>query len=52
MSGNIPASRTMNLNYVNFLACILLAFDWFKNNQLLSEITQAQYRESVPLTHI
>ena len=34
MSGNTLGSRTMNLNYVNFLACIQLGSDWFKNNQL------------------
>ena len=37
------------LNYVNFLACILLASDWFKNNQLLSQLTDAHYRDKVPL---
>ena len=47
MSGNTPASRTTNLNYVNFLVCILFASDWFKDNQLLSELTHAQYCESV-----
>ena len=40
----------MNLNYVNFLACIYLASDWFKNNQPLSELTHAQYRDKVPLS--
>ena len=49
MSGNTPASRAMNLNYLNFFACIYLASDLFKNNQLLSELTRAQYREPVPL---
>ena len=44
-----PASRTMNLKYVNFLACILLASDWFKDNQLLSQLTHAHYRDTVPL---
>ena len=48
MSGNTPASRTKNLNYVNFLACIKLASYWFKNNQLLSELTHAQHRDTVP----
>ena len=38
-----PASRTI-LNYVNFLAYILLASNWFKNNQLLSQLTHAHYR--------
>ena len=52
MPGNTTASRTMNLNYVNFLACIQLASDWFKTNQLLSEFTHAQYREPVPLTSL
>ena len=37
------------LNYVNFLACILLASDWFKNNQLLSQLTDAHYRDKIPL---
>ena len=39
----------MNLKYVNFLACILLASDWFKDNQLLSQLTHAHYRDTVPL---
>ena len=37
-------------NNVNFLACILLASDWFKDNQLLSQLTHAHYRDTVPLT--
>ena len=37
------------LNYVNFLGCILLASDWLKNNQLLSKLTHAHYRDTVPL---
>ena len=37
------------INYVNFLACILLASDWFKNNQLLSKLTHAHYRDIIPL---
>ena len=49
MPGNTLASRTMNLNFVNLLACIELASDWFKNNQLLSELTHEHYREPVPL---
>ena len=49
MPGNTLASRTMNLNFVNLLACIQLASDWFKNNPLLSELTHAHYREPVPL---
>ena len=28
------------------------ASDWFKNNQLLSELTYAHYREPVPLTRM
>ena len=44
-----PASPTMNLNYVNFLACLYFASDWFRNNQLLSQLTHAQYRCTVPL---
>ena len=36
-------------NNVNFLACILLASDWFKDNQLLSQLTHAHYRDTVPL---
>ena len=51
MPGNTLASRAMNLNFVNLLACILLASDWFKNNQILSELTHAHYREPVPLIH-
>ena len=38
------------LNYVNFRAYILLPFDWFKNNQLLSQLTHARYRDTVPLS--
>ena len=34
---------------VNFLACILLAPDWFKDNQLLPQLTHAHYRDTVPL---
>lgn len=39
----------MNLNYANFLACLYFASDWFRNNQLLSQFTHAQYRCTVPL---
>ena len=49
MPGNTLASRTRNLNFVNLLASIQLASDWFKNNQLLSKLTHAHYREPVPL---
>ena len=28
---------------------ILLTSDWFKNNQLLSQLTHAYYRDTVPL---
>ena len=34
---------------VNFPACIQLASDWFKNNQLLSELTHAQHHEPVQM---
>ena len=34
-----------------WVACILLASDWFKNNQLLSQLTHAHYRDTVPLSH-
>ena len=37
------------LNYGNFLACILLASDWFKDTRLLSQLTHAHYRDTVPL---
>ena len=30
MSGSLPLREQEMLNYVNFLACILLASDWFK----------------------
>ena len=40
------------LNYVNFLAYILLASDWFKDNQLLSQLTHAHYHDTVPLTSV
>ena len=49
MPGNTLASRTMNLNFVNLLASIYLASDWFKNNQLPSKLTHGHYREPVPL---
>ena len=49
MPENTLASRTINLNFVNLLAYIYLASDWLKNNQLLSELTHANYREPVPL---
>ena len=49
MPGNSLASQTINLNFVNLLACIKLASHWFKNNQLLSEVTHAHYREPIPL---
>ena len=52
MPGNTLASRTVNLNFVNLLACIQLASDWLKHNQLLSELTHAHYREPVPLNEI
>ena len=51
MPRNTLASRTINLNFVNLLACIQLASDWLKNNQLLSELTHAHYREPVPLKY-
>ena len=37
------------LNYVNFHACLLLASDWFIDNQLLSQLTHAHYRDAVLL---
>ena len=40
------ASRTMNFELCKFL----LAFDWFKNKQLLSQLTHAYYRDTVPLS--
>ena len=46
----LPLREQSILNYVDFLACILLASDWFKNNQLLSKLTHAHYRDTVPLT--
>ena len=42
-------SHFSNLHYVNFLACSLLASDWFKDNQLLSQLTHAHNRDTVPL---
>ena len=38
------------LNYADFLACIVLASDWFKDNELLSQLTHAHYRDTVSLT--
>ena len=46
----LPLREQWILNYVNFLACILFASDWFKNNQLLSKLTQAHYCDTVALT--
>ena len=43
----LPLREQWILNYVNFLACILLPSDWFKNNQLLSKLTHAHYRDTV-----
>ena len=48
-SGRLPLREQWILNYVNFLGCILLASDWFKDNQLLSQLTHAHYRDTVPL---
>ena len=42
-----PASRTTNFPCVY----LILASDWFKNNQLLSQLTHAHYRDTVPLSH-
>ena len=47
-----PTSRTTNLNYVNVLKCLQFGCDWFKNNQLLSQLTHAQYRDTVHLNKI
>ena len=47
-----PTSRTMNLNYVNVLKCLQFGSDWFKNNQLLSQLTHAQYRDTVQTNKI
>ena len=52
MPANTLASRTINLNFVVLLACIYLASDWLKNNQLLLELTHAHYREPVPLNYL
>ena len=50
MSGSLLLRKQLILNYVNFLACILLAFNWIKNNQVLSQLTHAYYRDTVPLS--
>ena len=34
----------------NSLACSLLASDWLKDNQPLSQLTHAHNRDTVPLT--
>ena len=41
---------TMNFELCKF-PCVhlILASDWFKNNQLLSQLTHAHYRDKVPL---
>ena len=44
----LPFHEQWILNYVNFLACILLGSDWLKNKQLLSKLTHAHYRDTVP----
>ena len=48
----LPLREQWILNYVNFLACVLLPSDWLKNNQLLSKLTHAQYRDTVPLSNL
>ena len=44
-------SRVANneFEFCKFTCVHLTRFDWFKNNQLLSELTHAHYREPVPL---
>ena len=49
MWGSLPFREQWIVNFVDFLACILLASDWFKDNQLLSQLTHAHYRDTVPL---
>ena len=46
-SGILPLA-----NNVNFLACILVASDWFENNQLLSQLTDVHYRDKVPFNTV
>ena len=46
----LPLREQWILNYVNFLACILRASNWLKNNQLLSKLTHAHYRDTVFLS--
>ena len=50
MSGSLLLRKQLILNYVNFLACILLASNWIENNQVLSQLTHAYYRDTVPLS--
>ena len=47
-------SRVANneFEFCKFTCVHLTRFDWFKNNQLLSELTHAHYREQVPLNSI
>ena len=39
----------MNLEICKFPRMHLTHFDWFKDNQLLSQLTHAHYRDTVPL---
>ena len=47
-----PALWTMNFELCKFPTCNLLASDWLKNNQLLSHLTHAHYRDTVPLSSL
>ena len=46
------ANNESVLNYANFLAFSLLASDWFKDNELLSQLTHAHNRDTVPLIYM
>ena len=47
-----PTSRTMNLKLCKFPHVQLTRFFsyWFKDNELLSQLTHAHNRDTVPLT--
>ena len=46
MTGSLLLCEQRILNYVNFLARILLTSDWFKHDQPLSQLTHAHCRDS------
>ena len=45
----VTTVANIEFEFCKFTCMHLSRFDWFKNNQLLSELTHAHYREPVPL---